>query len=96
MLLGGYTAVMDQGEVLQYGPTADVFRHPKSMRVARAFSDPPMNLLAATRSATGLILPGGMVLDLRLPDAAAAQLTGEMTLGTARRRTAPAADAPAI
>ena len=47
LLLGGYTAVMDAGELLQYGPTAEVFRRPKSIRVARAFSDPPMNLIAA-------------------------------------------------
>ncbi|MBL8352808.1 MAG: ABC transporter ATP-binding protein [Burkholderiaceae bacterium] len=45
LLLGGWTAVMDAGEVLQYGPTAEVFHRPASIRVARAFSDPPMNLL---------------------------------------------------
>ena len=45
LLLGGYTAVMDAGELLQYGPTAEVFHRPKSIRVARAFSDPPMNLV---------------------------------------------------
>jgi glycerol transport system ATP-binding protein len=27
---------MDQGELLQYGPTAEVFHHPRSIRVARA------------------------------------------------------------
>ncbi|MBX3625745.1 MAG: ABC transporter ATP-binding protein [Rhizobacter sp.] len=48
LLLGGYTAVMDAGELLQYGPTAEVFHKPKSIRVARAFSDPPMNLIAST------------------------------------------------
>ena len=46
LLLGGYTAVLDAGELLQYGPTAEVFHRPKSIRVARAFSDPPMNLIA--------------------------------------------------
>ena len=46
LLLGGYTAVMDAGELLQYGPTAEVFHRPASIRVARAFSDPPMNLIA--------------------------------------------------
>jgi len=45
LLLGGYTAVMDAGELLQYGPTAEVFHRPQSIRVARAFSDPPMNLI---------------------------------------------------
>jgi glycerol transport system ATP-binding protein len=47
LLLGGYTAVLDAGEVLQYGPTSEVFRRPRSIRVARAFSDPPMNLIAS-------------------------------------------------
>ncbi len=46
LLLGGYTAVLDAGELLQYGPTSEVFRRPRSIRVARAFSDPPMNLIA--------------------------------------------------
>src|SRR3989442_5736959 len=34
LLLGGYTAVMDAGELLQYGPTAEVFHAPKSLRGA--------------------------------------------------------------
>jgi glycerol transport system ATP-binding protein len=51
LLLGGFTAVMDAGELLQYGPTAEVFRRPKSIRVARAFSDPPMNLIAGSEKA---------------------------------------------
>jgi glycerol transport system ATP-binding protein len=47
LLLGGYTAVLDAGELLQFGPTAEVFHNPKSIRVAKAFSDPPMNLISA-------------------------------------------------
>jgi glycerol transport system ATP-binding protein len=54
LLLGGWTAVMDGGEVLQYGPTAEVFHRPVSIRVARAFSDPPMNLLAGGAPGLGL------------------------------------------
>jgi glycerol transport system ATP-binding protein len=57
LLLGGWTAVMDAGELLQYGPTAEVFHRPASIRVARAFSDPPMNLL--DRGADRLGLPPG-------------------------------------
>ncbi len=55
LLLGGHTAVMDAGELLQYGPTAEVFHRPKSIRVARAFSDPPMNLLADAAFAPGAL-----------------------------------------
>ena len=59
LLLGGWTAVMDSGELLQYGPTAEVFHRPASIRVARAFSDPPMNLLGG--GAPRLGLPGAAI-----------------------------------
>jgi glycerol transport system ATP-binding protein len=75
LLLGGYTAVMDAGELLQYGPTAEVFHTPRSLRVARAFSDPPMNLIAAEAAPAGVRLPGGPALDLALPAAASRLLT---------------------
>ena len=67
LLLGGYTAVMDAGELLQYGPTAEVFHRPKSLRVARAFSDPPMNLIAAHCVADGVALPSGQTIKVALP-----------------------------
>jgi glycerol transport system ATP-binding protein len=72
LLLGGYTAVMDAGRLLQYGPTAEVFHRPRSVRVARAFSDPPMNLVEARAAADGLLLPAGTTLPLALPPACAA------------------------
>jgi len=77
LLLGGYTAVLDAGELLQYGPTAEVFHTPKSLRVARAFSDPPMNLLPGHASSAGVQLGGGLALPLDLPPAA----QGEVTVG---------------
>ena len=75
LLLGGYTAVLDGGELLQYGPTAEVFHAPKSLRVARAFSDPPMNLMAASLSAQGVQLVGGPELDITLAAGASTTLT---------------------
>jgi glycerol transport system ATP-binding protein len=75
LLLGGHTAVIDAGELLQYGPTAEVFRRPKSIRVARAFSDPPMNLVVGAASASGVALGNGAALALRLPPGASEQLT---------------------
>ena len=66
LLLGGYTAVMDAGELLQYGPTAEVFHAPQSLRVARAFSDPPMNLLAGRVAAGGVQLAGGPLVPVTL------------------------------
>jgi glycerol transport system ATP-binding protein len=81
LLLGGHTAVMDAGELLQYGPTAEVFRRPKSIRVARAFSDPPMNLVAGSAASLGVQLQGGPSLSVPLPPAAAQALAGQLTIG---------------
>jgi glycerol transport system ATP-binding protein len=75
LLLGGYTAVMDAGELLQYGPTAEVFHAPKSLRVARAFSDPPMNLIAGEAATIGVQLNAGPSLQIPLPSAASKSLT---------------------
>ena len=75
LLLGGYTAVLDAGELLQYGPTAEVFHRPKSIRVARAFSDPPMNLIAGNATSLGLSLPAGVQLSVPLPQAHTQALT---------------------
>ncbi|HJV63486.1 MAG TPA: ABC transporter ATP-binding protein [Albitalea sp.] len=81
LLLGGYTAVLDAGELLQYGPTAEVFRRPKSIRVARAFSDPPMNLVAGTAASIGVTLQAGVNLSVPLPATSAAAGTAALTIG---------------
>ena len=77
LLLGGYTAVLDAGELLQYGPTAEVFHNPASLRVARAFSDPPMNLLPAMATPEGVQLERGPLLALGL----ASKSTPKLTVG---------------
>jgi glycerol transport system ATP-binding protein len=52
--LGGYTAVLHEGRLLQYGKTLDVFNAPVSIEAARAFSDPPINLMTASVDANGM------------------------------------------
>ena len=81
LLLGGYTAVLDAGKLLQYGPTAEVFHRPKSMRVARAFSDPPMNLIEAQAAANGVTLPSGLTLAVALPDSTPNAGSQALTVG---------------
>jgi glycerol transport system ATP-binding protein len=84
LLLGGYTAVMDAGELLQYGPTAEVFHRPRSMRVARAFSDPPMNLIRGAANPAGVLLVGGLQLALQLPAGSSESLTVGVRAGALR------------
>jgi glycerol transport system ATP-binding protein len=86
LLLGGYTAVMDAGELLQYGPTTEVFHRPKSIRVALAFSDPPMNLIAGTAAPQGVALAAGINLALTLPATSSAALMLGVRAGALRVR----------
>ena len=64
LLLGGHTAVLKEGRLLQYGPTLEVFRHPQSLDVARAFSDPPINVLSASPQGLQWQLDNGQLLAL--------------------------------
>jgi glycerol transport system ATP-binding protein len=63
LIMGGEVIVMDEGRVLQTGPTVEVYHRPGSLRVAAVYSDPPMNMLAVTvadgwaRGRNGLELP---------------------------------------
>ncbi len=89
LLLGGYTAVMDAGELLQYGPTAEVFHQPRSIRVARAFSDPPMNLVEAEAVDGGLRLRGGVNLPVNLPGEASRSVTVGIRASALRETARP-------
>ncbi|MFO1088757.1 MAG: ABC transporter ATP-binding protein [Hyphomicrobiales bacterium] len=73
LLLGGNTATLHEGRVTQFGPTLDVYRTPHDLRTAAAFSDPPLNTVAAEKKGGGLLLKGGGRMTLsgeakRLPD----------------------------
>ena len=50
LLLGGRTALMDDGTVTQFGVTADIYRKPESLSAARVFSDPPINAARITKT----------------------------------------------
>lgn len=49
LLLGGRTICMWEGEILQAGETARVYRKPQSLRVAEVFSDPPLNKIGVEK-----------------------------------------------
>jgi glycerol transport system ATP-binding protein len=66
LLLGGQTIVVDEGRILQAGPTLEVFHHPASVRVTQVFSEPPMNLVDGVIEEDRLRLGDG--IDAALPD----------------------------
>ncbi|MCV6546644.1 MAG: ABC transporter ATP-binding protein [Cohaesibacter sp.] len=49
LLLGGYTALMQDGAVSQFGKTAQIYRNPNDLVSARVFSDPPINAARVTK-----------------------------------------------
>ncbi|MDE2583009.1 MAG: ABC transporter ATP-binding protein [Rhodospirillales bacterium] len=75
LLLGGFTATLSEGRVTQFGPTAEVFRHPGTLAAARVFSDPPLNELPVEKRGPTVTLANGRTLPAvgalaNLPDGA--------------------------
>jgi len=73
LLLGGYTALIDDGVVTQFGRTAEIYRKPATLTAARVFSDPPINAARMTKSGAEARLPTGITWTMRgqaasLPD----------------------------
>ncbi len=60
LLLGGRTVCMWEGEILQSGETAKVYRHPDTLRVAQVFSDPPLNLVGIEKRNGSVKYAGGV------------------------------------
>ena len=60
LLLGGKTALMDDGVVTQFGTTADIYRTPQNLTAARVFSDPPINAAKITKAGVQATLDTGV------------------------------------
>lgn len=45
LALGGHTAVLHEGRLLQYGRTEDVYHRPRDILAAEMFSEPPINIV---------------------------------------------------
>ncbi|MEJ6405008.1 ABC transporter ATP-binding protein [Yoonia sp. 2307UL14-13] len=56
LLLGGSTALMNDGHVVQFGPTAQIYRQPQTLMAAKVFSDPPINVAKVTKQGSTLIM----------------------------------------
>ena len=58
LLLGGRTALVHEGRITQFGPTAEIYHVPDTLTSARVFSDPPINTAPATKRDGRIELPG--------------------------------------
>ncbi len=73
LMLGGYTALMADGVVTQFGRTADIYRNPANISAARVFSDPPINVAVVTKAGVEARMDAGASWKLepevaKLPD----------------------------
>ena len=50
LMIGGNTATLLEGNVIQYGKTLDVYSKPENLTSAKVFSDPPMNIVEIVKT----------------------------------------------
>ena len=50
LMIGGNTATILEGKIIQYGKTLDVYNKPENLTSAKVFSDPPMNIAEISKS----------------------------------------------
>jgi len=60
LLLGGHTATMSAGRVIEFGETPSIYRHPASLHCAEVFSDPPINVARVAKRGAEIVLEGGI------------------------------------
>lgn len=65
LLLGGHTALMHDGHVTQFGPTAEIYRRPANLRSARVFSNPPINTAPIVKQGALARLDNGVAWQLQ-------------------------------
>ena len=87
LLLGGHTATLHQGRVIQYGETPIIYRSPNNLSSASVFSDPPINTTRIIKKGKTLSLSKNIHWELddklqNIPD-------GEYTLGVRPHHLTP-------
>jgi glycerol transport system ATP-binding protein len=88
LLLGGHTAALHEGRITQFGPTAEVYRHPADLRTAQVLSSPPINMAPVVKDGGRIVLGDSVSWTAtaemqRLPD-------GRYTLGIRAHDIGPA------
>ena len=94
LLLGGKTALMRDGRVTQFGPTAEIYRNPGNVDAARVFSDPPINTATITKQGSEARL--GADVSWTLDGAAAGLQDGTYTIAIRPHHVVPVAEAAGL
>lgn len=94
LLLGGVTALMRDGRVTQFGPTADIYRQPHDLVSAQVFSDPPIN--TATVQKAGETISLGTDVSWLATGAATGLADGTYTVAIRPHHVLPVSDSTKV
>lgn len=75
LMLGGHTATLKEGRVVQFGATPTIYRKPANIQSAQVFSDPPINTATISKQGDRARLGGDA--SWRVPPAVAELPDGE-------------------
>ncbi len=75
LMLGGHTATLNEGRVVQFGKTSSIYRRPATIESAEVFSDPPINIATITKQGKRVVL--GQVANWEVPEKLAEMPDGE-------------------
>ncbi len=88
LMLGGYTATLKEGRVVEFGKTASIYRRPATLESARVFSDPPINTATIVKQGKEANL--GNVVSWDVPEKLTAQPDGEYHIALRPHHLLPA------
>ena len=90
LMLGGNTATLKEGRVVQFGSTSSIYRKPTTLESAEVFSDPPINTAVITKRGDQAIL--GEVVSWNVPQELAALPDGEYKIALRPHHFLPEGD----
>ncbi len=90
LMLGGHTATLKEGRVVQFGETSKIYRQPNNLDSARVFSDPPVNI--ATINKQGETARLSESVSWSVPSAFAAMPDGDYKMGLRPHHLLPRGD----
>ncbi len=79
LMLGGNTATLKEGRVVQFGRTSSIYRKPATLESAEVFSDPPINTAVISKQGNKAVL--GEVASWGVPEELAALPDGDYKIG---------------
>ncbi|THB72864.1 MAG: ABC transporter ATP-binding protein [Desulfobulbaceae bacterium] len=90
LMLGGHTATLKEGRVVQFGETASIYRKPATLESAEVFSDPPINSATVQKQGDQMVL--GTVASWTAPKLLAGLPDGEYRIGLRPHHLLPEGD----